>query len=87
MTITIEVKEQLVSRIGVEIAEIVDLMDSIGEDLKMLDRRIGAIDGLHDDLVDAENQYKAQNTDSVDLSEVYEAEEHLANMKKKYGLP
>ena len=55
MTITIEINEKLVERMGVEIAEIVDLMDSIGEDLKMLDRRIGAIDSLHDDLVDAVN--------------------------------
>ncbi len=86
MTITIEVKEQLVSRIGIEIAEIVDLMDSMGEDLKMLERRFQAIDKLHDDLVDAENRYKAENANSVDLSEVYEAEEYLARVRMKHGL-
>ena len=86
MTITIKINENLVERMGVEIAEIVDLMDSIGEDLKMLDRRIGAIDSLHDDLVDAVNHSKGEGRVSVDLSEVHEAEEHLRLLRKQYGL-
>ena len=86
MTIQIEINEKLVQRMGREIAEIVDLMDSLSEDMKMLDRRLNAIDGLHDDLVDAVNHSKAENTAPVDLSEVHEAEERLSLLRKQYGL-
>ena len=86
MTIQIEINEKMVERMGYEIAEMMELMDSLSEDIKMLDRRVQAMDGIHDDLIDAVNHSKAENAEPVDLSEVHEAEEHLAKMKKKYGL-
>jgi len=85
MTVKIDIDDDLVDRIGEELAHAQDLIGTIESARNKLEYRLERLDGLHEALLHAEAEALEEKADDAAFLKIRQAEEKLRKLKEAYG--
>jgi hypothetical protein len=85
MTVKIDIEDNLVDRIGEELAHVQDLIGTIESARNKLEYRLERLDGFHEALLHAEAEALDEKAEDAVFLEIRQAEEKLRKLKEAYG--